>query len=100
MTANFEVPGDDESVTGVVSLAAEDDNGAVDAEAFQHIDTAAAGVLHQDEARDSVFVNCDAVNLPALFACEDRRVHNASVMRPRGVGNACDFRSGVFTDAE
>ena len=59
IAANFQMPGDDEAVAGVVAFAAEDDDRAVDAEPLQHIDAAAAGVFHQDEAGDSVFFNRD-----------------------------------------
>ena len=53
VAADFEVAGDDEAVAGVVAFAAEDDDRAVDAEPLQHVDAAAAGVLHQHEAGDA-----------------------------------------------
>ena len=71
VAADFEVPGDDEAVAGVVAFAAEDDDRAVDAEPLQHIDAAAAGVLHQHQAGDAVLLDRAAIDFAALFAGED-----------------------------
>ena len=51
VAADFEVPGDDKAVAGVVAFAAQDHDRAVDAETLEHVDGAAAGVLHQHQAR-------------------------------------------------
>ena len=87
MIADREVAGDDEAVAGVVAFAAEDDDGAVDAEALEHIDATAAGVFHEDEAGDAVLFDGDAVDGAALFAVEDGRGHAARVTRYWSVGN-------------
>ncbi len=71
VAADFEVPGDDEAVAGVVAFAAEDDDRAVDAEPLQHVDATAAGVFHQHEAGDAVLFDGAAIDFAALVAGED-----------------------------
>ncbi len=68
MAANFQMPGDHEAVAGVVAFAAENDDGPIDAEPLQHVDAAAAGVFHQDEAGDAVFFDRAAIDFAALVA--------------------------------
>ena len=79
VAADVEVAGDDEAVAGVVAFAAEDDDGAVDAEALEHIDATAAGVFHEDEAGDAELVDRDAIDGAGLLAVEDGRGHAARV---------------------
>jgi hypothetical protein len=80
VAADFKVAGDDESIAGVVAFAAEDDDGAVDTEALEHIDTAAAGIFHEHEAGDAALFDRTAIELAGLLACENGRVHSASVV--------------------
>ena len=87
VVADGEVAGDDEAVAGVVALAAEDGDGAVDAEAFEDVDAAAAGVFHEDEAGDAELIDGDAVDGAGLFAVEDGWGHAARVTRYWLVGN-------------
>ena len=86
--ADGEVAGDDEAVAGVVAFAAEDDDGAVDAETFEDVDAAAAGVFHEDEAGDAELVDRDAVDGAGLFAVEDGRGHAARLLRDVARGNS------------
>ena len=74
MAAYFQVPSDDKSVAGVVALAAQNDDRAVDAEALEHIDAAAAGVFHQHEAGDAVFFDRAAIDFAALLASKGEGV--------------------------
>ena len=83
------MPGDDEAIAGVVAFAAEDDDGAIDAQSLQHVDATTAGVFHEDEAWDAVILDRTAIYFAALVTGEDWTFHTASVLRPGGVGNAC-----------
>lgn len=79
VTADFEVPGDDEPVSRVVAFPTYDDHRPLDAQALQDIDAAAAGVLHQYQAAKTILFDRAAIQLAALFAGKNRDSHTLSL---------------------
>src|SRR6185295_4914833 len=75
--AREQVPGDDEAVAAVVARPADDEDplaarGSVEELTLDHVGRPAAGVLHQDEARDAALVDRERVEGAHLRAREDR----------------------------
>ena len=66
LAAQIKMARDDEAVAGVVAAAATDQHFAADAQAAQQIGAAAPGVFHQDERRESVFFESEAIDRPHL----------------------------------
>ena len=62
------MPSDHQSIAAVVAAAADDSDGAGDAERFQRIGAASTGVFHQDEAGHSEFAPRGVVQRPHLLA--------------------------------
>src|SRR5262249_8382893 len=96
VAADGEMAGDDEAVAGVVAFAAEDDDGALDAEVLEDVDAAPASVFHEDEAGGAERVGGEAVDGAGLFAVEDERCHAASVTRWHAIGNAVATKGEEF----
>ncbi len=77
----MQVPGDHVTVAAVIALAAdhEDRSGAQMIEAAaQRIGDGAAGVFHQDDARDADLLDGPAINLPHLLG--GQKLHQRSRM--------------------
>jgi hypothetical protein len=67
VSADCQVAGDDQAVARVVAFAAKDRYRTTDSEPFQHVDAAAAGVLHEHYAGDAEFGRHTAVQFATLF---------------------------------
>ena len=72
VVSQVEVSGDDESVAGVVPLAATDHNRPGHCQLTQRIGDPPAGVFHQHQAGNSVFRGGAAVEFSGLLAVERR----------------------------
>ena len=69
------MPGDDEAVARIVPLAARDDDRPGNPQAAEHVDAAAAGVLHQHQPGEPVHVDRPAVDLADLIAGKRETLH-------------------------
>ena len=65
--------GRDQAIAAVVALAAAHQHRPGNAERQQHLGKPPASILHENEGRDAIFFDGQAVQCPHLIACEQHR---------------------------